>query len=37
MKKIAKLALLFAAVGLAACTNVTTEDLVTSPDFVGGG
>ena len=37
MKKIAKLALLFAAVGLAACTNDTTEDLVTSPDFVGGG
>ena len=37
MKKFAKLALLFAAVGLAACTNDTTEDLVTSPDFAGGG
>ena len=37
MKKFAKLALLFAAVGLAACTNDVTEDLATTPDFAGGG
>ena len=37
MRTFAKLLTLFAAVGLAACTNDVTEDLATTPDFAGGG
>ncbi|MBR2351640.1 MAG: hypothetical protein IKA70_01720, partial [Alistipes sp.] len=37
MRTFAKLLTLFAAVGLAACTNDVTEDLATTPDFAGEG
>ncbi|MBR2351824.1 MAG: hypothetical protein IKA70_02660 [Alistipes sp.] len=36
MRNFAKLFTLFAAIGLAACTNDVTEDLVATPDFAAG-
>ncbi len=36
MKHFAKLTLLFATVGLAACTTDTTEDLAMAPTSGGG-
>ena len=37
MKKLLKLMFVIAAGAMVGCTNDATEDLVTSPDFVGGG
>lgn len=37
MKKLLKLMFVIAAGAMVGCTNDATEDLVTAPDFVGGG